>query len=132
MLFPGTLFADEATRQWHRAHQLPLLAWSALATGFMSGKFKPDDTSDENVTQVYYSEENFERLRRAQILARRKNATSAQIGLAYVLQQAFPVSALIGSTTMSNLESALGTLNVKLKLEEMDFLDLNIQEGREI
>lgn len=119
MLFPGTLFADEATRQWHRAHQLPLLAWSALATGFMSGKFKPDDTSDENVTQVYYSEENFERLRRAQILARRKNATSAQIGLAYVLQQAFPVS-------------ALGTLNVKLKLEEMDFLDLNIQEGREI
>jgi aryl-alcohol dehydrogenase-like predicted oxidoreductase len=28
MLFPGTLFADEATRQWHRTHQLPLLAWS--------------------------------------------------------------------------------------------------------
>jgi 1-deoxyxylulose-5-phosphate synthase len=98
----------------------------------MSGKFKPDDTSDENVTQVYYSEENFERLRRAQILARRKNAISAQIGLAYVLQQAFPVSALIGSTTMSNLESTLGTVNVKLKLEEMDFLDLNIPEGREI
>ncbi|HLE92215.1 MAG TPA: aldo/keto reductase [Anaerolineales bacterium] len=132
MLFPGTLFADEATRQWHRTEQLPLLAWSPLATGFMSGKFLPDDTSDENMTQVYYSDENFERLRRAQILASRKNATSAQIGLAYVLQQAFPVIALIGSTTVGNLESALGALNVELNLEEMEFLDLNIQDGREI
>lgn len=52
--------------------------------------------------------------------------------LAYVLKQTFPVIALIGSTTVSNLESALGALNVELKLEEMNFLDLNIQEGREI
>ncbi len=124
MLFPGTLFADEATRQWHRTHQLPLLAWSSLAAGFMSGRFKPDEPSDENVTQVYYSEENFERLRRAQILASRKNLTLAQIGLAYVLQQAFPVIALVGPTTVSNLDGALGALNVELNLEEMEFLDL--------
>jgi 1-deoxyxylulose-5-phosphate synthase len=124
MLFPGTLFADEGTRQWHRAHQLPLLAWSSLAAGFMSGKFKPDDPSDENVTQIYYSEENFERLRRAQELAARKNATVAQIGLAYVLGQSFPVIALVGPLTVSNLDDALGALNVELNLEEMDFLDL--------
>jgi aryl-alcohol dehydrogenase-like predicted oxidoreductase len=42
------------------------------------------------------------------------------------------VITLIGSTKVSNLESALGALNVELKLEEMNFLDLNIQEGREI
>jgi aryl-alcohol dehydrogenase-like predicted oxidoreductase len=77
MLFPGTLFADEATRQWHRTHQLPLLAWSSLAAGFMSGRFKSDEPSDETMTQVYYSEENFERLRRAQILASRKRDTGA-------------------------------------------------------
>jgi aryl-alcohol dehydrogenase-like predicted oxidoreductase len=58
--------------------------------------------------------------------------TLAQIRLAYVLKQTFPVIALIGSTKVSNLESALGALNVELKLEEMNFLDLNIQEGREI
>jgi aryl-alcohol dehydrogenase-like predicted oxidoreductase len=124
MLFPGTLFADESTRQWHGTHQLPLLAWSSLATGFMSGRFKPDEPSDENVTQVYYSEENFERLRRAQILATRKNVTPAQIGLAYVLRQSFPVIALVGPTTLSNLDDALGTLNVELNIEEMEFLDL--------
>jgi aryl-alcohol dehydrogenase-like predicted oxidoreductase len=124
MLFPGTLFADEETRQWHRTHQLPLLAWSSLATGFMSGKFKPDEPSDENMTQVYYSEENFERLRRAQELAARKNVTVTQIGLAYVLLQAFPVIALVGPTTVSNLDGVLGALNVELNLEEIKFLDL--------
>ncbi len=88
--------------------------------------------SDENATQVYYSEENFERLRRAQILANRKNVTVTQIGLAYVLQQAFPVIALVGPATVGNLDDALGALDVELSPEEMDFLELNIQEGREI
>ena len=123
MLFPGTLFADEETRHWHRTHRLPLLAWSSLATGFMSGKFTPDDTNNENVSQVYYSEENFERLRRAQELAVRRNVSVAQIGLAYVLGQAFPVIALVGPTSVSNLDDALGALNVELNPEEMDFLE---------
>ena len=127
MLFPGTLFADEAARQWHRTHQFPLLAWRSLAGGFMTGKFKPHDQSDESMIQVYYSDENFERLRRAQELAVRKNVTLPQIGLAYVLQQVFPVVALVGPTTVNNLNSTLGAVNVELTLEELDFLDLNVQ-----
>jgi len=126
MLFPGTLYADEGTRQWHQTNQFPLLAWSALATGFMSGKFKPDDLSNENVVQVYYSDENFERLRRAQELAENKNTSVSQIGLAYVLHQAFPVIALMGPTTVSNLDDALGVLKVKLSFEEMEYLDLKL------
>ncbi len=129
MYFPGTLFADEATREWHRTHQFPLLAWASLAAGFMSGKFKPDDPSDEYVTTVYSSEENFERLRRAQEVGRRKNAASLQIGLAYVLRQAFPVVALVGPTTAANLNEALGALNVELNREEIEFLDLDTQVG---
>ena len=123
MLFPGTLFADETTRRWHETEQFPLLAWSALATGFMSGKYKPDDLSNESVAQVYYSEDNFERLQRAQEVAASKNVTVAQIGLAYVLQQAFPVIALVGPTTLNNLDDALGAL-VELNPEELEYLDL--------
>ncbi len=125
MYYPGTLFADDATRQWHRARQFPLLAWASLAAGFTSGRFKPDDPSDDYVTQVYYSEENFERLRRAQELGTRKNATLLQVGLAYVLHQAFPVVALVGPTTVVNLNEALGALQVELTPKEMEFLDLN-------
>lgn len=124
MVFPGTLFADEGTRQWHRTYQFPLLAWSSLATGFMSGKYRPDDQSNENMTQVYYSEENFERLQRAKELAARKNVTVAQIGLAYVLGQSFPVIALVGPATVSNLDDVLGALNVELNPKAIEFLDL--------
>ena len=130
MLFPGTLFADKGTRQWHRAHQFPLLAWSSLATGFMSGKYNPDDTSNKSVSQVYYSEENFERLRRAQELGTRKKVTVAQIGLVYVLQQSFPTIALVGPTTVRNLNDAFGALDVELNLEEMEFLDLKRDKVR--
>ncbi|HKY54813.1 MAG TPA: aldo/keto reductase [Anaerolineales bacterium] len=130
MLFPGTLFADESTRQWHQAHQFPLLAWSSLATGFMSGKYKPDDTDDEDMTQVYYSEDNFERLRRAQELAARKNVTIAQIGLAYVLQQPFPIIALVGPTSVSNLDDALGALDVEMNPDEIEYLDLKRETVR--
>jgi aryl-alcohol dehydrogenase-like predicted oxidoreductase len=48
--------------------------------------------------------------------------TSLQVGLAYVLQQAFPVVALVGPTTAANLNEALGALNVGLNREEIGFL----------
>jgi 1-deoxyxylulose-5-phosphate synthase len=124
MMFPGTLFANEAMRAWHHAHQFPLLSWSSLGAGFMSGRFKPEDTSDDSVVQVYYSDENFERLQRAQKLAASKNVTVAQIAVAYVLQQAFPVIALVGPTKVSNLNDALGVLDIKLTPQELDYLDL--------
>jgi len=124
MLFPGTLFADEATRQWHRKNQFPMLAWSALATGFMSGKFTADDLNDENMVQVYYSDENFERLGRARELANLKKVTVTQIGLAYVLHQVFPVIALVGPTTSEHLEGVLGSLSVELSPTELEYLDL--------
>jgi aryl-alcohol dehydrogenase-like predicted oxidoreductase len=127
MLFPGTLFADEETRQWHRMRQFPLLAWSSLAAGFMSGKFKAGEARDENMTQIYYSDENFERLRRAQELASRKNATVSQLALAYVLRQEFPVIALVGPTNVNHLDEALGAVDVALNAEELQFLDLKIQ-----
>jgi aryl-alcohol dehydrogenase-like predicted oxidoreductase len=131
MVFPGTLFADEGTRQWHRTQQFPLLAWSSLATGFMSGKYKPDDQSNENMTQVYYSEDNFERLQRAREMAARKNVSVTQIGLAYVLGQAFPVIALVGPTTVSNLDDVLNALNVELNLKEIEYLDLKSSSVQE-
>ena len=42
LLFPGTVYASDAERAWHTAKQFPLLAWSSLGVGFMSGAFTPD------------------------------------------------------------------------------------------
>ena len=127
MLFPGTLFADKETRQWHQIRQFPLLAWSSLANGFMSGKVKPDESSDETMVQIYYSDENFERLRRAQELASRKNVTVSQVALAYVLQQEFPVIALVGPTNVDHVEEVVGAVDVPLNEAEIQFLDLKTE-----
>ena len=51
---------------------------------------------------------------------------------AIALLMMFPVIALVGPATVGNLDDVLGALNVELSLEEMGFLELNIQEGREI
>lgn len=129
LYYPGTLFADETTLEWHRLHQWPLLAWSALAGGFVSGRFRPADPTDDPAALVYASGENFERVRRAQALAARKNVTAVQIGLAYVLHQDFPVVALIGPTTVSHLNDALGALNAELTRAERHFLDLTLEHA---
>ena len=46
--------------------------------------------------RVWYSEENFERLRRAAELGQQKGTGPIPIALAYVLNQPFPTVALIG------------------------------------
>ncbi|HEU5111703.1 MAG TPA: aldo/keto reductase [Acidimicrobiia bacterium] len=124
MQFPGTLFADDHTRRWHTQTQLPVLAWTSLAAGFVSGRFRPNDKVVDESTRAFFSEENFERLRRAQEVAERSNASSLEVALAFVLQQQFPVIALVGPSRVENLEGTLGALDLDLTEEEMRYLDL--------
>ena len=75
-------------RAWYQEAQMPLFTWSSLAGGFFSGRFQPDnldsfsDYYDRVVVDFYCSEDNFERLARAQILALEKSLTVAQIAVA--------------------------------------------------
>jgi aryl-alcohol dehydrogenase-like predicted oxidoreductase len=122
--YPGTLFADDDTRRWHEATHFPLLAWASLAAGFVSGRFDPGDRSDDYVARVYYSDANFERVRRAGELGREKSATGLQIALAFVLNQPFPVAGLVGSSTLGHLTEALGAVDIELSADELLYLDL--------
>jgi aryl-alcohol dehydrogenase-like predicted oxidoreductase len=125
MQFPGTLFADNDTRRWHAETRLPVLAWTSLAAGFASGRFRPDDEDVDASTRAFFSEGNFERMRRAEEVAERRNATTLQVALAFVLSQDFPVVALVGPSRIENLDGTLGALEVELTAEEMKYLDLD-------
>ena len=125
MQFPGTLFADDDTRRWHAETRLPVLAWTALAAGFASGRFGPNDTDVDESTKAFFSEDNFERMRRAQDVAERHDSSALQVALAFVLGQNFPVVALAGPSKVENLYEALGALEVELTAEEMRYLDLD-------
>jgi len=75
------------------------------------------------MVRVYYSELNFARLERAKQLAADKEVAALQIALAWVINQPFPVVALIGPQNIAELDSSLTADGIHLSAEELDFLD---------
>src|SRR5258707_3129045 len=82
-----------AARTWYTQQHMPLFTWSSLAGGFFSGRFRRDNLDsfdqylDKLCVQSYCSEDNFQRLDRAQELAAKKSLSIPQIALAYVMSQ---------------------------------------------
>lgn len=124
MFYPGTLFADDATRRWHSDRQFPMLAWSTLAAGFAGGT-STDAPSVDEVARFYFSVDNFERRRRAEEIGQGKGVSGLQVALAFVLAQPYPVVALVGPSKVANLQAAFGALDVQLSPEETAYLDLS-------
>jgi aryl-alcohol dehydrogenase-like predicted oxidoreductase len=120
----GCISADADTCAWHEKTQMPLLSWSSQARGFFSGRFAPDVPADADMVRVFYAEDNWERLRRAEQLAKEKGVSPIQISLAYVLNQPFPACAIIGPANVQELHSCNEGAQIELTREELDWLDL--------
>ncbi|GAA4979961.1 aldo/keto reductase [Actinopolymorpha pittospori] len=116
--------SDDESRTWLETNQLALMPWSSQARGFFTGRAKPEDRSDAELVRCWYSDENFERLARAQDLAQRRGVDPTAIALAYVLHQDFPTFPLIGPRAMAETHSSLAALQVELSPEEVRWLDL--------
>lgn len=117
--------SDDASREWFTQTQTALLPWSSQAMGFFApGRAAPDKLEDKTLVHSWYSDENFERLRRATELGDKRGVPAVQIALAYVLAQPFPVFALIGPRTPAELRSSLPGLKVTLTDDEVRYLDL--------
>jgi aryl-alcohol dehydrogenase-like predicted oxidoreductase len=105
--WPDTRSAnDPEIFAWHERTQMPLLAWSAQARGYFFGRSGPE------VVRVYDNPVNRERRRRAEALGERLGVTGAQVALAWVLHQPFPVYAAFGARTVAQLRDAFGALAV--------------------
>ncbi|WP_035667517.1 aldo/keto reductase [Halalkalibacter akibai] len=121
--WPGCVSADAAYCDWHQENQIPLLSWSSQARGFFTGRFSSEDKSNDDIVRVFYSDENWERLQRAEKLAQEKGVTAIQIALAYVLNQPFPTCALIGAQNEEELLSCLEGSNLSLTPDEINWLE---------
>ncbi|MDQ0223907.1 aldo/keto reductase [Bacillus sp. 7586-K] len=119
----GCVSVDESDCEWHKQYQFPLLSWSSQARGFFTGRFTPEDRSNEDLVRVFYSDENWERLRRAEQLAKEKGVTTIQIALAYVLNQPFPTCALIGAQNDEELLSCYEGSKIELTQKELTWLE---------
>lgn len=120
-----------AARAWYTQTQMPLLAWSPLASGFFSGRFQRDNLAtfgerewDRVVVQTYAAEANFQRLDRASLLAAEKGLNTAQIALAYVMNQPVNIFAVVGPHSGAKFKQNIEACWVELTAEEMAWLDL--------
>ena len=79
---------------------------------------------DPNAVKGYCYPENFERLARAEQLAKEKNCTVPQIALAWIMNQDFEVFPLVSVKKASRIASNAQALDIKLTKEEVEWLDL--------
>lgn len=106
--------AGRPARAFHARTRLPVLAWSPLGSGFL--------TSDE-ARSFYGSPANVARRERARALARERGWTVAQLALAYVFSQPFPVSAVVAASTGEKMAENVAAAGFRLTAREVEALE---------
>ncbi len=124
-IWPGVMAcSDDDYRTWLEDTGTALFSWSSQARGFFTDRAGPDIKTDHDLVHAFYSDDNFERRRRAYELAEKKGVHPMTIALAYVLAQKMPTCALVGPRTLSELRTSLAVFTVELTPEEAAWLDL--------
>ena len=117
-------------REWYIRNNMPIFAYSSLGRGFFSGKVSSADPDaagnviDEYAVKGYCYPDNFERLRRAEVLAKEKKCTVAQLALAWTLSQPLRTVLLASSVSAARMWDNLKAFEVELTQEEAEWLDL--------
>jgi predicted dehydrogenase/aryl-alcohol dehydrogenase-like predicted oxidoreductase len=121
--------ADKESRTWLTKNEITLLPWSSQARGFfVPERAHPSKQEDQSLVHSWYSEDNFERQKRAIELSARYELEPVNIALAYVLCQPFAALPLIGPRFLSETISSTAAFDVVLSSEEMAWLNLETDE----
>jgi len=131
--YPGLVATDAAGEDWHGRTGIPLLPWSSQARGFFTGRYDRalcgrlpsiEDPFARRMAEVYCSDANLERLRRAQGLGARKGGHSAmQVALAWLLHKPFPIMPIVGAHTVEELRSCADAATLELTSAEHKWLN---------
>ena len=115
-----------------RAEGVGIIPWSPLARGFLAGNRRAanagfGDTvrakTDDFGQKLYYQDSDFAVVEAVGQVARKRGVSSAQVALAWVLQQPGVTAPIIGASKMQHLDEALAALELKLSAEELKQLE---------
>jgi aryl-alcohol dehydrogenase-like predicted oxidoreductase len=121
-------------RAWYATNEMPVLAYSSLARGFLSGRVTPNNyeqtksTLDRACRTAYCHEPNFRRLERALRLSKEKAVSVPQLVLAFMFASPVNVFPIVGAASRDELADNLKTFAVTLSQEERAWLDLEREE----
>jgi aryl-alcohol dehydrogenase-like predicted oxidoreductase len=112
-----------------------LLAYSPLAAGTLTGKYAggqipPGSRRSLDSRPSRYETPRAESATKAYLeVAKRHNLDPAQMALAFINQQPFLTSNIIGATSMEQLKTNIGSINVKLSEEALADIEAVHQEN---
>lgn len=139
-VFPLTAIQSEYSMWWREPEKelfnvleergIGFVAFSPLGKGFLTGKiganssFKSDDLRS---TVPRFNQENIKAnlalIDELEGIAQAKNATKAQIALAWNLAQKPYIVPIFGTTSLERLDENLGALGVSLSQKELDSIN---------
>ncbi len=104
-----------------------VIPWSPLAGGFLTGKYERDGNPAEGTRgaasdslQSYFTEENWAVLDAVRSVADETDATTAQVALAWLLEQDVVTAPIIGPKTSEQLADNVGALSVDLSPDQVE------------
>ena len=113
-----------------------LLAYSPLAFGFLSGKYRNNNLPDKSRMKLfgeffsrYKSDNSVKAIEDYYKIAKKYNLSLAQMSLAFINSRTFVTSNIIGATTMKQLKENLASINIKINkeiIEEINSIHKNI------
>ena len=139
-VFPLTAIQSEYSMWWREPEKelfnileergIGFVAFSPLGKGFLSGRFDANSSfksDDFRSTVPRFSQENIKAnlalIDELESIAQAKNATKAQIALAWNLAQKPYIVPIFGTTSLERLDENLGALGVSLSQEELDSIN---------
>jgi L-glyceraldehyde 3-phosphate reductase len=112
------------------------IAFSPLAQGMLTGKYLngvPEGSraaQDKSLDRAMLSEENIERIRALNAIAGERGQSLAQMAIAWILRDPRVTSALVGASSVTQLEDSLGALrNLEFADDELRRIDEHAVES---
>lgn len=114
-----------------RTHGLGILAWSPLAAGFLSGKFRRDEVPPEGTRlakweerrKAYDTDRHWRVLDVVREAATALGTTPSAVALAWVMQQPQVASVIFGARDLAQLDANLAAAALELPAEWVARLD---------
>lgn len=110
--------------------KISFIAYSPLGRGFLSGNFKPNEEIPENDYRRNHPrfqkgniEQNYQTVERIEEIAKEKNCTTAQLALAWVLNQRDNIIPIPGTKRIKYLEDNTSAIEMKLSEDDLKKLD---------
>jgi 1-deoxyxylulose-5-phosphate synthase len=120
--------------------KIGVIPWSPLARGFLAGnrprseegRFRQGSIgqgettrakTDASAHRLYYQESDYQVVDRVIDLAKKRGVSNAQIALAWMLHRPGITAPIIGATKPHHLEEAVKALEVRLREDEIKYLE---------